>query len=170
MGRYYYGQISGKFWFGIQNSTDASFFGRDYTEILLHKVCLCPIVDEGALHNRSYCENCYSSYEEHMADIQANEDESNDETWFVSGSEIAYEFHESDLAYVQTKIAELEAVIGEYMHTYQIVDNDDCIEYSYDMPGGIRGDEIVYVARLCLGKQIEYCLQKHGTCAFSAEL
>ena len=27
MGRYYNGDIEGKFWFGIQNSTDADFFG-----------------------------------------------------------------------------------------------------------------------------------------------
>ena len=169
MGRYYSGQISGKFWFGIQESTDASFFGSDYKEILIYKACFCQIYDNDSLMNKSYCTNCYDSYEEHMADIQANEDESTNEIWLVSDAEIAYEFHESDLAYVQTKIAELEQLVGEHMHTYQIVDNDS-IEYSYDMPGGIRGDEIAYVARLCLGKQIEYCLQKYGTCAFSAEL
>lgn len=27
MGRYYNGDIEGKFWFGVQDSTDASFFG-----------------------------------------------------------------------------------------------------------------------------------------------
>ena len=27
MGRYYNGDIEGKFWFGVQSSTDASFFG-----------------------------------------------------------------------------------------------------------------------------------------------
>jgi len=29
MGRYYHGDIEGKFWFGIQNSTDANFFGGE---------------------------------------------------------------------------------------------------------------------------------------------
>lgn len=32
MGRYYNGDIEGKFWFGVQSSTDASFFGVDYSE------------------------------------------------------------------------------------------------------------------------------------------
>jgi len=32
MGRYYNGDIEGKFWFGVQDSTDASFFGVDYHE------------------------------------------------------------------------------------------------------------------------------------------
>tara|TARA_R100000458_G_scaffold17138_1_gene14857 strand:+ start:442 stop:828 length:387 start_codon:yes stop_codon:yes gene_type:complete len=29
MGRYYHGDIEGKFWFGIQSSTDAEFFGAE---------------------------------------------------------------------------------------------------------------------------------------------
>mgnify|MGYP003112933048 FL=1 len=29
MGRYYNGDIEGKFWFGVQSSTDADFFGQE---------------------------------------------------------------------------------------------------------------------------------------------
>ena len=32
MGRYYSGDIEGKFWFGVQSSDDASFFGAEPTE------------------------------------------------------------------------------------------------------------------------------------------
>src|SRR4051812_31475368 len=32
MGRYYTGDIEGKFWFALQNSDDASFFGGDERE------------------------------------------------------------------------------------------------------------------------------------------
>jgi hypothetical protein len=32
MGRYYSGDINGKFWFGVQDSTDASNFGVEYSE------------------------------------------------------------------------------------------------------------------------------------------
>ena len=32
MGRYYSGDIEGKFWFGVQNSDDASFFGGEQSE------------------------------------------------------------------------------------------------------------------------------------------
>jgi hypothetical protein len=31
MGRYFNGDIEGKFWFGVQSSTDADFFGVDHT-------------------------------------------------------------------------------------------------------------------------------------------
>ena len=39
MGRYYSGDIEGKFWFGVQSSDDASFFGgviEEPTEINYH--------------------------------------------------------------------------------------------------------------------------------------
>ena len=32
MGRYYNGDIEGKFWFGVQDSDDASFFGGEKVE------------------------------------------------------------------------------------------------------------------------------------------
>ena len=32
MGRYYSGDIEGKFWFGVQDSDDASFFGGEVVE------------------------------------------------------------------------------------------------------------------------------------------
>lgn len=32
MGRYYSGDIEGKFWFGVQSSDDASFFGGEASE------------------------------------------------------------------------------------------------------------------------------------------
>jgi hypothetical protein len=33
MGRYYSGDIEGKFWFGVQSSDDASFFGGETSEL-----------------------------------------------------------------------------------------------------------------------------------------
>ena len=36
MGRYYHGDIEGKFWFGVQSSTDAEFFGVEGNANFLH--------------------------------------------------------------------------------------------------------------------------------------
>tara|TARA_R110002020_G_scaffold73728_1_gene189092 strand:+ start:1132 stop:1524 length:393 start_codon:yes stop_codon:yes gene_type:complete len=36
MGRYYHGDIEGKFWFGVQSSTDASYFGVEGDARFLH--------------------------------------------------------------------------------------------------------------------------------------
>ena len=54
MGRFYTGQISGKFWVTIQNSDDASHFGVDYKEDICYYICNCPY--EGL---ENYCTDCY---------------------------------------------------------------------------------------------------------------
>ena len=36
MGRYYHGDIEGKFWFAVQSSQDADFFGSEGTSSHLH--------------------------------------------------------------------------------------------------------------------------------------
>ena len=64
MGRFYSGQISGKFWFGVQSSTDASYFGVEPTDIVNYHVCNCTYEECGTDPN--YCTSCYSSYEEHI--------------------------------------------------------------------------------------------------------
>jgi len=39
MGRYYNGDIKGKFWFGVQGSDDADFFGVDGTQLETLNYC-----------------------------------------------------------------------------------------------------------------------------------
>jgi hypothetical protein len=36
MGRYYHGDIEGKFWFGVQSSNDAEYFGVEGNTNYLH--------------------------------------------------------------------------------------------------------------------------------------
>ena len=66
MGRYYNGTISGKFWFGIQNSHDAANFKDPLTfilpiEYLTYHSCCCDVDNTCNL----YCIDCFSSYDEH---------------------------------------------------------------------------------------------------------
>ena len=56
---------------------------------------------------------------------------------------------------------------------FAIVDDEDEITYEYTFPVILSksdGEAIVKIARACLGRQILYCLRKHGTCSFYAEL
>ena len=48
MGRHYFGQISGKFWFGFQNSDDASCFGVDCKPVRNFYVCCCELLQPPA--------------------------------------------------------------------------------------------------------------------------
>ena len=187
MGRHYTGQISGKFWLGIQSSSDASEFGVDYNGIIRYHVCQCDCEynfekgpetnDDDDEISKLYCSDCYSSYEEHMQAIEEeglelDVDESKN-TWFISSSEIEYKFDKSHIEIIEDKIKTLEREVGQYMESYKIIDdeNENEITYDYDLPDNIKNsiNELPMIARLCFGKQILYCLQKYDTCCFYAE-
>lgn len=168
MGRYYNGHISGKFWFGIQRSNDADFFGQTHRSICRFHVCGCTAYDlsVNSLTNY-YCATCYPSYEAHLLSM-LEQGIDVEKTW-VSDGKIYYTFLKTDIQEVHAKILLLESYVGEHMEGFRIKDKDT-IQYRFTMPGGIRGDEISLVARLCLGKQILYSLEKHGICEFVADL
>jgi hypothetical protein len=164
MGRYYRGQICGKFWFAIQSSDDASNFGVPYKEEICYNVCNCHY---DGLNN--YCINCYSSFEEHLEDVKEEYGEEYDKTWNEDYNEISYHFSENDIEKVKNIISKLEEIVGQYMDSYKIIDENDEITY-YISTNNIPRDKLELVARLSLGKQILYCLEKNNSCFFYAEL
>ena len=73
---------------------------------------------------------------------------------------------------MEENIKELEKIVGKHMSSYKIIDNlvdNDEITYEYDVPENVNKDELILIARLCLGKQILYSLHKHGYCEIYAE-
>lgn len=163
MGRYYSGDIGGKFWFAIQDSWDAEYFGREPEEVYLFHYCSCyaPIDDIG--NDKAFCENCFNSFEEHMKECEDTK------TWHVSDAEAKFRFEEEDIDDVLSKISELEQSVGKYMESYTIRDSGE-IEYIYTLTSDVQKESLPLIARLCLGKQIAYCLEKRGVCTFYAEL
>jgi hypothetical protein len=177
MGRYYSGEIEGKFWFGTQDSLDASHFGIEHDVVYVFRECHCRIVEDKdieALDNSSFCQDCYSSLEEHRQAIADEEGEGEGEeqvlTWKECDYEVDYHFQEEHIPIVQEKVHELYAKVGQYMDSYAIVHHDFSLEYTFDLPKDVDEDEQILLARLCLGKQILYCLQTRGSCSFTAEL
>ena len=175
MGRYYHGDIGGKFWFGIQESDDASFFGREHDDIYIFCVCACALSEEDTRDPKLYCDGCYSSYEEHMqakteesGEKEKDEGETVSHTWQISPYEIQYNYQESDLPIVIAKVNELEALVGQYMEGYRIVQDEYEFEYEYTLPSNVPN--IALLARLCLGRQLLHCLQTTGSCSFNAEV
>ena len=214
MGRYYYGQISGKFWFGVQSSDDASYFGLEHNDTSKYYVCQCEIqrknresnVFEALMQNTAdpntnesdiepFCKDCFSSLDEHkqaMIDegTEFDDDTESNKMWFKSDCEISYTFESKHIDMVESQIKILEESVGKYMYGYKIIDTNDEITYDYKIPkpadlseelytpddctqspfpNYISNDDITLIARLCLGKQILYCLHKHGTCELYAE-
>ena len=177
MGRYYHGQLSGKFWFGIQNSGDATHFGVNANNVLNYYVCNCEIYEKDYNKIINYCEDCFSSYEEHIQamiddDIETspNNNNNNTDTWHLSETEIVYQFEGIHIKQITSKIQELEKLVGQYLLTYNIKDENDEITYDCTTAKDIPGDVLKLIPRLCLGKQILYCLQTRESCNFWAEL
>lgn len=118
MGRYYSGDIEGKFWFALQNSDAANRFGRE-----------------------GYC------------------------------SYLHYYFEEDSLDDVEAEIAEIEAKLGDKLHTL-----DKFFEENYGYNDkmlediGITRADLSEYADLQLGKQIATCIIENGSCSFEAEM
>lgn len=223
MGRFYTGDISGKFWFGVQASDDADHFGVEGEVICRWYGCGCEVE---CFHNDSYCEDCYNSLEEHIEDAKESfeensdcsesdedtEDEDEDEEENLSSAttnlyyeteQLIYNFNSSYIEKVKTIVSELDDKYGHLIKSYEIEDEllkGDAIEYEVVLIDELENDNdevgvveletdmeklsflsnettncnknevLKCVARLCLGKQILYCLEKHGSCSFVADL
>ena len=168
MGRYYSGDINGKFWFGTQSSGDASHFGGVFTITNVYQMCSCP--ENG---NR-YCTDCYSSYEEHAEDAEIEEGES------LLFESTIMPCHVMDIDEVRTMVELLESQVGYAIKSYTI---DKANGYDYDLSqedwNAISADSNdstkeslrVYVARLCFGKQILAWMEDHPNenCVFNVE-
>ena len=79
MGRYYSGDIDGKFWFGVQNSNDADFFGStgyepNYLEYSFEKEEHLESVKDGI----AQCEKEIGNREEQWEQFCKDEDNYND--------------------------------------------------------------------------------------------
>ena len=124
MGRYYYGDIEGKFWFGLQSSTSADRFGV-----------------EGQAPNY-----------------------------------LNYYFDKGDLEGVQEKLAWIEKYLGKDLKILQDFFkeprgwNDKIIAELLHTTEDLARKKISEFADYLLGKQIEECIIRQGSCDFDAEL
>jgi len=171
MGRYYEGDIRGKFWFSVQSSDDASSFGVEPEYLYEFHGCGCSIEifteHDDTLNDSLYCHTCYTSLKHHCEDIQT------DNTWYCR--ELSYSFYIDHQPMVQAAIQRLTQDVGKYMKGYQIVgDVQDGFEYDYtisnDASKHITQLQREKIARLCLGRLIDHCLTEKGTCFFTAEI
>ena len=183
MGRFYFGQISGKFWFGVQSSSDPEYFGVTHTDVVQFHVCGCEIDDKfierivqdeityiNVNKPNIFCRDCFESYAQHKQSMIDDDITYDDNTWFASTAEIYYVFESKHIDFVKEQVQKLEDEVGKYMASYVIKDESDEITYDYTCPKDLLGNELILVARLCLGRQILHCLHIHGKCIFTAEL
>jgi len=179
MGRFYHGDIEGKFWFGVQNSDDIENLvnitpNTEYT----WKACNCC----AEIDCMDYCKTCYETKEEHINDV-VEQDEYEDKSLYYEECSHGYcldkETHYQELVdnmnELKTKIG--DEIIKEFDKIEQTNDIlnaftgvfDKALPYINKMEKEERKKLAVLVARYTLGYQIEYCLRKIGSCNVNCE-
>jgi hypothetical protein len=177
MGRYYYGDIVGKFWFAIQSSDDPeNVYCENFGNEMRYKVCCCQSVNNTHDEN-DYCSDCFSSKKEHWGAIV--EDDSDDT------SKLCYEINDSITKWVayQTdvpKIHDVTIIIDELIHIYKYIEridfNEDAgfgmeIQFTKEFENNKNENVEKLLARYCLAKQIYEYFRKtnNETCVFYGE-
>ena len=119
MGRYYHGDIEGKFHFGVQPSDDI----ENLVDNIEHEpeyewiTCGCT-VDSEEDKSRNYCSDCFSSFDEHKQEILKNEDEEciQDNCLYMEGNFIYFSILKKDhYEKLLTSMKYLEESLGHDM-------------------------------------------------------
>jgi len=164
---FYIGDIVGKFW-GNQLPRDATHLGisPSYT----YSFCGCGCVAElNTNSSELYCAQHYESFANHLERVSANDNK----TYFQNNT-LHYSFTSEHIPMLQAK---MQGVTHTYLKSFEIIDKIVTtvpyheVWYKYALHDNVNNvDNVnmakVLVARLCLAKQIVYCLEKYGTCTF----
>jgi hypothetical protein len=112
MGRFYSGDINGKFWFGIQSSYDISNLLEIEPNLVLEWYgCRCTLHDDNNEDDK-YCVECFNSEEEFLAAAADDMKMDNSENPYYETNEIVYDISSSQyLKPLEDKLNELEQKI-----------------------------------------------------------
>jgi YesN/AraC family two-component response regulator len=185
MGRYYDGDIQGKFWFGIQSSNDIEQLIKiNGVQRVSWLVCGC----NAEVNVDDYCKQCYGSKEEHIETAIENkefneDDNATDRCLYREDQMITYELDSShyqelvdNMKTLKTTLPEetiaifdeieqtdkiLDAFTGVFSHVHEMLNMDGDAEEKHAL--------YVLIARYTLGYQLEYCLRKQSKCMVYCE-
>jgi hypothetical protein len=177
MGRYYWGDIEGKFW-SCQSSFDVeNICSIDCNETFyLYLGCGCTFTTEPEL----YCAKCFKNIEEHrqlcIEEGYIEEDDVSEKLWVINESIFEYEIELEDLHEIQETIENLNDIIGQYIEVLTFKKKDKGYEYDFELTyayknleSDVKKQKDELIARYCLARQIELCLLKKGECLMICE-
>jgi len=188
MGRYYDGDIHGKFWFGVQCSDDIINLVKAEA-CMYYNWHVCNCVAE--IEHQTYCKDCYESKEEHIEDAIENDvydvdDDDDNRSLYYEEYNVSYCLDKSthyvellaSMAALKLKIP--DEITNEFDKIEQTDNILDAFTGVFDVVlpfvNGMekKGNEekhelLVLVARYTLGYQIEYCLRTTDICNVNCE-
>ena len=186
MGRFYWGDIEGKFWFGVQSSNDIeNLISISHNSIYSWKVCNCNVDNK----NDTYCHDCYDSYKDHKKAIYEEEDEECDddddtEELYDEDNTIVYDINKEDhYDELLKSLKELRSHISEkVLNAFDNISYDEkllnAFEGAFNETSNIYNEEsdkednmtsAIHMARYTIGLQIKYCLEKNDSCGVYCE-
>ena len=142
MGRYYSGDINGKFWFGVQSSDDAEFFGCEGEPLYWDQI------DEGEDEENNSSEPyalCFNFSSDSLEDVN-------------DGIQVCLD----ELGEYKEKFDDFFSKNDTY--------NDKKLSEETGCEMDEVKNLLEYYARLELGMKIKNCLDETGQCCFDAEL
>ena len=176
MGRTYHGHITGKFWFGCQGSAPVKHFGGvEISQDICFASCGCSISSEELEGEKTYCSDCYSSFEEHLAEVREENGEEEESCYYECNT---YEwmihrdaFEEKCLPHINKH----EELFNKYIETITFCEDFDLayeikwIDKKYESE---RLEEDRLIADLCFMKQIQEWFKRNedeNTCSWNSE-
>lgn len=184
MGRYYNGDISGKFWFAVQGSADISnLINIKETNVYRWYGCNCR-VNEPALAYKYFCTNCYDTQDEFLKYALPHMESKSGRPYEEVGI-IYYDILADDhLSELEVSLYRLKSQIHKkIMDEFDKIENDlaicnassgvfDPMLKVFDEIATIQPNEANpdYVARYRLGLQVKYQLVNKGSCYVSCEI
>jgi hypothetical protein len=184
MGRFYYGDIEGKFWVAVQSSNDINnLINIKYKTNYIWKVCGCSVEDE----NLTYCNDCYENREAHKKDVLEEEDYDSDDTielvhedncidYLIEKNKHGVELLESmdklkaeinkEILKEIDNIPQTENILNTFSGIFnKVVETLDSIRLNDNEQK--KQEELT--CRYLLGYQIQYYLKNNDTCYVSCE-
>jgi len=190
MGRDYFGSISGKFCFGIQESDDIeNLINIEYEKEYTWNGCNC-FIEVSDLDKNLYCKECFNDYEEHFEAVREDyeldgnvTDSTNNPKLYSETSYINYtiskEEHYEQLIESLIDLKKLlpKDVIEEFD---KITNHDEIIDGYSDIFTNVYlsinkykdsnfEQLLLYFSRYKIGMQIKYFLDRNDSCFVSCE-
>ena len=183
MGRFYSGDIEGKFWFGVQCSCDIENLVT-ITPYTYYSWIICGCNAE--IKDETYCHSCYNSQAEHEEAVMEEDEDADLECLYMEMQSNGYSL-DKDTHYQELfnnmnklKLRMNEDFINEFdkieqnekiLNAFSGVFNKACsiiddIKFENDEEQKIVCE---LAARYTLGYQIEYCLRTTDSCNILCE-
>ena len=175
MGRFYHGDINGKYWVAVQSSACMeNYGGKNLGSEATFACCGCSVHNKNGdpyifemddscfgLPEKIYCWNCYDSYEEHIAEIHEENGMDEGENTYYVDQEIHYSMNQDDFEEYALPFIKKHRCLWERF-VEKIEFNEDFEIDNVTFKNHLEEETKSIIADLCMLKQIQHYFKETG--------